>query len=187
MRELRKILVCRRGFSLKLLIFLMVLIIAVKFSWKNFIDETVYRGKGFSIKGPAGWQKIIDKKNHTVTYICHEKDFETERPEALMVFYSEKTSSSIFLEDYIIRVVDSLYQTGLKILDRGEIKIDGVIFKWVLYSNKEPELTVLSFYGVDDYNILYQIQYATVPNKFGKHRKVFEEVKGTFNFSSFGM
>ena len=145
----------------------------------KLFDKSVHKGDGYTISVPEGWEKNeIDAD--TVMFIAPERDYIKETPVAMISVYSKMSKGALWIEDLWPKVLSSLKQERIEILKKGEIKIDDIVSKWVLFKKEEEDLLVLTFYLVDEFNRMYRLQYATKMDKFKDYRQTFEDMKDTF-------
>lgn len=186
-RNFRHFLSSNKGASLLTLAFFFIVLIYVgHFILTRLFDKSIYKGFGYSIVVPPGWeQKKVD--NETVMFICPEKDPLDESSLALISFFSKRIEGALWMDDYIRDVKESLRDQGLKIIEKGQIKMSGQIAQWILYRNSNPDLLVLTFYIIDDFNRLFRIQYVTKPEYFAYYRQLFERVRESFRINMLGL
>ena len=115
-------------------------------------------------------------------FVPKEIDLKIEEPDSYISILTKKLTTPIWVEDEFPDILMSIQKAGYKIMDKGEIKIDDVISKWVVYHDKQTPTLVLEFYMVTDNSIFYKIQYSTHPDRFNKLRKSFEELRESFKF-----
>ena len=148
---------------------------------QTFFDKSVHRGPWYNVNVPVGWEKTVDGEQ--VTFTSPEKDVFTEAPLAIFTIYAKKSTGALFIEDLMIEIIESLPKLGAELIDKGEIKIDNQISKWVLYRHKESEMVVLSFFMVDDFNRLTKLEMVTTTKKFTQYKPEFEKFKASFKFT----
>ena len=152
-----------------------------RYAFKYLFDKTVYRGAWYEVKVPEGWSKTV--REDEVIFSSPEKDLFTEIPDATFSIYAKKSTGALFIEDVISEVVESLPKVNAELIDKGEFKVAGLISKWVLFHQKDTNLTVLTFYFVDDYNRLTKIEFVTTTRRFLQYKPEFEKFKGSFKFT----
>lgn len=155
----------------------------------------IYKGQGYTIEFPVGWsdyEKVNPQKKKkkfamedrmtakTVTYVTEEVDYETGAFAASMSITSMKLSASAWIEDEWGKIVGSIVEYGNKIIDKGEIKIDDVIAKWIFYESRPEDNAVsFEFYMITEGNMFYKISYTALRTSFDKYRPEFEKSKNT--------
>ncbi|MGE0268536.1 MAG: hypothetical protein AB7S78_08795 [Candidatus Omnitrophota bacterium] len=154
----------------------------------------VYRGPGYTIMFPVGWNDYEDvnpqkkkKKKFsvedktaakTVTYVTEEVDYETGAFAASISITSLKLSASAWIEDEWGKIVASIIEYGNKLIDKGEIKIDDVLAKWIFYESRPEDNAVsFEFYMITEGNMFYKISYTALRSSFDKYRADFEKTK----------
>ncbi|MBP9853383.1 MAG: hypothetical protein KBD53_00780 [Candidatus Omnitrophica bacterium] len=177
---------------------IIIIILAVSYGLKLWFSRgsDIYKGPGYTIKFPAGWsdyddinpQKKKDKKfatedkaaPKTVTYVTQEVDEDSGAFVASMSITSMKLKSAAWIEDEWGQIVESIRGYGNKIIDKGEIKIDGIVSRWIFYEGRPGENAVsFEFYIITEGNMFYKISYMALKNSFDKYRKIFEASKDT--------
>lgn len=155
----------------------------------------IYKGQGYTIEFPVGWsdyEKVNPQKKKkkfamedrmtakTVTYVTEEVDYETGAFAASMSITSMKLSASAWIEDEWGKIVASIAEYGNKIIDKGEIKIDEELAKWVFYESRPEDNAVsFEFYMITEGNMFYKISYTALRTSFDKYRAEFEKSKDT--------
>lgn len=167
----------------KIFLLVMLVIFVVRVILPRMLDKSVHRGRWYSVKVPEGWEK--KKGENEVIFICPDKDFYTEVPFAKFSIYGKQSRGALFLDDFFVDVLKSYARRDGVIFDKGEIKIDGQISKWVLFRSADPYLASLTFYSIDDWGRFTKIQYVAHPDKFQKYRPKFEEFKNSIKFKKF--
>lgn len=153
-----------------------------------------YKGHGYSIIPPAGWQMLKEsrgaesvfastQKPKIVTFVTPERDILLDIPEAALSILNVKLDSAMWIEDEFPSIVAALVQAGYNVIDKGQIMIDDQVFHWVFYEDPTGPILNLEFYTVDDVSNLYRVQLTATPEGFGKHRQAFEAAKKTIKFS----
>ena len=136
-------------------------------------------------------QQAIEKKSsfhfgrrriEEVLFISPEVDIFTETPYAMFSIYTQASKGALFLDDYFIQVQEAFAREKGRMMDKGEILIDGQVSKWLLFRYEDPPFAVMSFYVVDDFNRLTRLQLIAQRSKFNDYRKQFEAFKSTFKF-----
>lgn len=179
--------------SKKITRFLVIFVVAV-FLIKNatssgFFEAKDHKAKGFYVKVPQGWKKVKKQKGviypegvEVVMFVPKGIDVTREQPDVYISIFTKKLSTPIWIEDEFPNILRSIEKGGYKIMDKGEIKLDGRISAWVVYHDKKTPALVLEFYMVTDNSMFYEIQYSAHPDKFNKERRAFEELKRSFKF-----
>lgn len=156
----------------------------------------IYKGQGYTIEFPVGWsdyEKVNPQKKKkkkfavedkmtakTVTYVTEEVDFETGAYAASMSITSMKLSASAWIQDEWGGIVASIAEYGNRIIDKGEIKIDDELAKWIFYESRPEDNAVsFEFYLITEGNMFYKISYTALRTAFDKYRQEFETSKGT--------
>ncbi len=177
------------------LIALVVGVLLIKFFiMGGLFKSKEYKGHGYSIVPPAGWQTVKERqgvesviaatqKPDIVTFIPPERDPLTDMPEATLSILNVKLDQAMWMEDEFPSIVGALAQAGYNVIDKGQIMIDTQIFHWVFYEDPTGPMLNFEFYTVDEVNNLYRIQLTATPGGFGKHRPAFEAAKKTIKFS----
>ena len=162
-------------------IFLLILFVVGKIISARLQGAPIYKGPWYTVAVPEGWDK--KKEEDEIIFLCPVEDVYADVPEAMFSIYAKKVPGTpLWLDDLFIEVIESLQGADGKILDKGEIKIDGEIGNWVLFRSDDPPLVILSFYLVDDNNRFTKIQYITQPDDFKKYRPEFEKFRASFKF-----
>lgn len=152
-----------------------------------------HKGDGYKIKFPAGW--VLDTKHSTkeelfsttqkaeqITYATQEINPATNKPAASMSMYTNKLAQAAWMADEFPGILAGMEAQGIKILQKGEIKIDKRIHKWVLYKNPYDGTLNFEFYFIDDSNYFYKLSLTTYPEYFDKYRPAFEASKETLKY-----
>ncbi|MCD4780680.1 MAG: hypothetical protein K8S27_09065 [Candidatus Omnitrophica bacterium] len=175
------------------------LLFLIKFYITSDIFKTpLYRGEGFSISCPDGWDKMDKKEKYNIPtgVFLNENDYDTvtcflpseqvkegTRPTYLSAFATQ-TYAPYWIEDIFPQVMDVLIKTpGYVILDKGELKVDEQVSRWVLYDVKKEETVYLEFFMVDERNGFFKLRYQADYDKFKKFRPAFETFRDSFAFS----
>jgi len=104
----------------------------------------------------------------------------TGTPEASISLFAQKLEEVTWMEDLYPVILREYHRAGYKIIDKGEVMIDGKnVFKWILCKNMSRDEVAMDFYHVSESSIFYKIQYASHVKTFNKYRKFFEEAKRT--------
>jgi hypothetical protein len=157
-------------------LFLLVgFLFAIHVITNKLFDKSVYRGMWVTVKVPPGWEKQIHGEE--VMFVSPDMDYINQRPEAIFSVYAKQSPGALFLEDFIIEVQESLMKEKGKILQQGDITLDGIHAKWILFQYDEPDLVMMTFYIVDDWNRMTRLQYITKSSLFSKYRPQFEQFK----------
>ena len=174
--------------------------VLVLFAIKYFIGigtfkTTTHKGIGYSIKYPLGWKKIKEESDlgvfvtatidkNVATFIPSEIDSTATagKPGATVIVASAKLSDPSWIEDLWPDIMAAIIRSGVKVIDKGEIKIEKQIAKWVLFQERAAKIWHLEFYFTDEKNGFYKIMYIAEPRAFDPHRKTFEEGRSPFQF-----
>lgn len=171
----------------------LVLLLAVKSLTGNLGNTKEYSGVGFSITKPDGWEVLKGEHNHiqmfpkdytqvdVVTFFSPQT--ENNKPISRITAVGAKMATPPWLEDLWPEIVKAYEQFGYTIRDKGEIKIDDKIAKWILYEKKNKGDLYLEFFTVDDKSGIFKLAFVTSPKGFMQNRKVFDQVRGSFQFS----
>ena len=181
---------------LRNIILTFVVLIALKFSIGNsaLFKSDKYTGMAYSIKIPQGW---IMKRNEgdpglfmtnynsmgKILFETPEKRPDTDISVATITIIEAKLKTPAWLDDIFPEVLQSLSQMRAKIKQKGEIKMDGQIAKWVLYKARKSKDLNLEFYVADEKTGMFKMVYSSDPAGFMKYRKSFEAVRDSFLFS----
>jgi len=172
-----------------LIIFIFGVFLVKTLGGSGFFVSKVHKGKGYSVRIPEGWKKVKEKKSvvyplgvEVVTFVPSATDLDFQEMDVFIFIYSKKLTTPTWIEDEFPGILESLSKAGFKVMDKGEIKLDNVISKWVVYHDKKKPAVVLEFYQVTDNSMFYKIQYSTHPDKFNVFRPDFEELKDSFKF-----
>ncbi len=148
-----------------------------------------HRGKGYYVKIPRGWKKVKKQKGvvypdgvAVVMFVPNRINVAREVPDMYISIFTKRLTTPIWVEDEFPDILKSIHDSGYRIMDKGEIKLDGTISKWVVYHDKKMLALILEFYMVTDNNVFFKIQYSAHPDKFNKERIAFEELKDSFKF-----
>jgi hypothetical protein len=172
------------------LILFVIGVIAVKSAiHADFFAPKNYKGKGYAVKIPEGWKIMKEPKGvvypqgvGVVKFVPKGAAKQTERPDVYISIYTRKLKTPIWIEDEFPDILQSVKKAGFQVMDKGEIKLDGKIAKWLVYHDKRTPALVLEFYLDTDSNLFYKIQYFAHPDKFNKYRLAFEELKDSFKY-----
>jgi len=157
-----------------------ILVLILKFGIAHFMDQSVHKTKWYQVDVPEGWTKKVS--GDEVAFISPDENILTGMPDAIFSIFGEKSTGSLFLGDIIIEVIEQYLKMDGKIVNRGEIKIDGLVAKWILFRNADPDLMIMTFFMVDDFNRLIRIQFTTGAKDFQKFRPIFEKFKDSLKF-----
>jgi len=157
-----------------------ILVLVLKFAIAYFMDQSVHKTKWYQVDVPEGWSKKVDGEE--TAFIAPDENILTGMPDAVFSVYGEKSTGSLFLGEVIMEVIQQYQKMDGKIINRGEIKIDDLVAKWILFRNEDPDLMVMTFFIVDDFNRLIRIQFTTGANDFNKFRPIFEKFKESLKF-----
>ena len=171
-------------FNKKTIIFLILLIVAVRFFLYPPQNKNLHKGHNYSVIMPEGWEK--KEAENEVIVLSPETDFMTDKPLAVFSIYAKKVEGAALLLDIAFQeFIESYRKSGWKVIKKGEIKIDEQITKWILcqpLEEESPEL-LLIFFNLDDFNNMTQIQYlAKDVDAFNKYRPTFEKFKDSIKF-----
>jgi len=176
---------------------IIITILVVAYGLKLWFTRSshIYKGQGYTIEFPVGWsdyEKVNPQKKKkkfamedrmtakTVTYVTEEVDYETGAFAASMSITSMKLSASAWIEDEWGKIVASIAGYGNRIIDKGEIKIDEELAKWIFYESPPADNAVsFEFYMITEGNMFYKISYTALRTSFDKYRAEFEKSKGT--------
>ncbi|MCH7516529.1 MAG: hypothetical protein IIB08_05325 [Bacteroidetes bacterium] len=172
-----------------LIIFVIGVILIKTTSGSGIFVSKIHKGKGYSVQIPKGWKKVKENKGiiypkdvELVTFVPKSIDLKIQEPDVFISIFTKKLSTPIWIEDEFPDILQSLREAGFDVKDKGEIKLDNVISKWVVYHEKKIPALVLEFYMVTDASIFYKMQYSAHPDKFNVARADFEELKNSFKF-----
>lgn len=177
------------------LISIVVGALLIKFFFMGgLFKSNVYKGQGYTIVPPAGWKKVKEgkgvesifastQKPENVTFIPPDHDPLSESPEATLSILNIKLDQSMWIEDEFPSIIAALAQAGYRVIDKGQIMIDTLIFHWVFFEDPSVPMLSLEFYAVDEVNNFYRIQLTATPEGFYQHRPAFEAAKKTIKFS----
>lgn len=161
----------------------------------GLFKSDIHKGTSYTIRYPIGWIKEKEEtptgsflrsteKPEIVTFSTPQKDLLADLPEASLTVLTTKLSQPTWIEDEFPEIVGLLKSYGYRVLDRGDIKINEQVWKWVLYMDAKQTTMNLEFYFVNDKNILFKMQYRATPEHFKKHRPAFEAAKDSFTFAT---
>lgn len=172
-----------------LIIFIVGVVIYKNASLTGLFEARNHKGKGYYVKVPTDWKKVKKKKGMVypegvavVMFVPKEIDLDLQAPETYISIFTKKLASAIWIEDEMPDILMSIRRAGNKIMDKGQIKIDGLISEWIVYHDSKVPAFILEFYMVTDSNLFYKIQYAAPPGEFNTSRRSFEELKSSFRF-----
>jgi len=103
----------------------------------------------------------------------------TGTPEASISLFAQKLDQVMWMEDLYPMIMREYKRTGYKIMQKGEIKVSDIIFKWVLCKNAARNEVAMDFYALDEGSYFFKLQYSSHVDTFNKYRKDFEEAKAT--------
>jgi hypothetical protein len=177
-----------KTFLVLLFVFVFLLNAGKKSGW---FEPKLIDGNGYKMDFPVGWIRNTEEtkdirmegslyETQIITYDSPQKDPKTGEPEARLQMYARKLESAMWIEDEWVDIVSSIRKARFIILDKGEIKLDGEISKWLVFHDQKRTALILEFYFVTDSNVFYKIRYVGTPKGFSKHRPDFEEAKSTF-------
>jgi len=146
----------------------------------KIFDPTIYKTRVYTVSVPKDWKKEVDESE--VRFYSPAQDPDTRQPEAVFSIFSYQSTDALFIEDVMGEVLKSFEKANGHVKDHGDIILDGVIAKWVLFESTKPSLWILSFFLVDDFNRLIRVQFMTSPEKFKYYRPDFESWKDTIVF-----
>ncbi|MBU0467906.1 MAG: hypothetical protein KKD07_08650 [Candidatus Omnitrophica bacterium] len=173
-----------------------VIVFAVKFLFSmGTFDSVTYKGTGYTINFPTGWKTTKEELVDIGVYFVsvEDKDVvtfypegflnpESGQPEVHMTIASGKLASPAWIQDLWPDIVKAIIDSKVRLIDKGEIKINGQISKWVLFLENGNKKWRLEFYVCDEKNGFIKIIYAADQKEFAEYRKVFEDSKETFLF-----
>lgn len=154
--------------------------------------STTFNGDGFKVSIPSGWEMSKERSREKkyeetkiTTFVTQEKDSD-DIPQAVITLLSKKLEQAIWIEDEFPNIVQAI-RVKYKVIDKGEIKLDNQLTKWVFYEDKKNNLLNLDFYLVTEASKFYKIQFSAFKEHFKKHRPAFEELRESFklDFSLF--
>lgn len=162
------------------------------FVFKGTLSSSTKSFKGFGISCviPQGWEKsdqkidLVDTRG--VVFVTKEKNSETQMPKGIISIIGVKPQQAIWVEDEFPNFVSQIEQSGAEILDKGEIKVDDEISKWVVFYEKEQDILNIEFYVNNESGIFYRITYSAEYETFNLRRPEFETLKDSIKFSFFG-
>ena len=170
----------------KFILCFFIAIFVIRFGMSELAKSNKYNGFGFTLRIPDGWEKISDIKkdrdNRKVIFGTVEKNQLTGRPVAFISILSSQMEQVLWIEDEFPKVIRSLAKAQLKILKKGDIKIDKQIAKWVLYDDIKADLVNLEMYMITDSKLFVRLTFAGDPINFNKRRTEFEKLKESFKF-----
>jgi len=177
----------------KIVRYLVIFVVAVALikvtSESGIFASSTHKGKGYLVIIPEGWKKVKQKKGAVldktveILMIAPETiDTDNRRPDVFISIYSVKLSTPMWIEDEFPNILKELIDEGFKIMDKGEIKIDDVISKWVVYHDKKIPALNLELYLVTDSSMFYKMWYSAGPEQFNVFRSDFEKFKDSFKF-----
>ncbi len=176
----------------QIIIFSLLFLFIIVSGKKTGLFEPKYiNGNGYKMDFPVGWvkNKEFSKRyrdeedlyeTEVFTYETPERNPKTGEPEATLEVYSKKLPSAAWLEDEWGDIIHSIRRARFKILDKGEIKIDGEIFKWAIFHDRKRTVLIIEFYHITEGNMFYKIRYYADPRAFPRHRPAFEAAKESF-------
>jgi len=163
-------------------IFLIIIIFAVRLMMNHIYDPTLHRGPWYKVRIPDGWTKEVEEDE--VFFKSPAKDY-LGNPEAIFSIYGYQSRGALFMDLFFPDVISSLAKQNGKLLQHGQVKIDGVVSNWTLFRHHEPELIIWTFYSIDDHNRLTKTQMICKPDHFAAYRPVFDTFKDNIKFKSF--
>lgn len=187
------------GFK-KILFLFIFFVVLIKFVILPYMNDSMhYRGFTFRVDVPAGWKKYKDEnfKKEPDTEILvlvpdlpadENLDFEALKtgkppePKTKIIFTSRKLPNPMWIEDEFPQILETIAKFGNTIMDKGEIKINNQLFKWVIFNNRKGDKLSLNFYAITDNARIYTVELLTPPAEFNKYRPGFEKAKGSLKF-----
>ena len=174
-------------------IFIFLLIFIKYASGLSIFKSGKYQGEDFVVVVPVGWEQRKElggkfkeqgsyEKTELVTFIHEGIDLEVQDPPAKISITSRKLPHAVWIDDEWGDIIRSIRMAGMRVMDQGEIKIGGVISKWVVFHNKKMKTLHLEFYMITEKNMFYKLEYVTEDDKFGKYRPDFEFLKNSWEF-----
>jgi len=167
------------------------------FLGSSLFKTDMFKGDGFTIKFPENWvmnEELTQRKSYKndinkemIVFETPDADLLTKESYARIVISTIQLDLPVWIEDEFPKILDALKQSGVELIDKGQIKIDERIFRWVFYNDKRLNLLTIEFYYVDDANKLFKIQYMADDQKFNDYRQDFETAKETLKLKGFKM
>lgn len=181
---------------IKKIINVVIIVFAVKFLISmGAFKSTGHKGTGYTITYPEGWikvnEEIVDigvyfnsvQDKDVVTFFPPESmNPETEEPDVHMTIVSGKLEAPSWIQDLWPDISKVIFESKVRIIDKGEIKISDQISKWVLFIEPVTKKWRLEFYVCDEKDGFVKIIYTGSREDFNKYRKAFETSKDTFLF-----
>lgn len=161
---------------------LVFLIFIVRMITSHIYDPTIYRGPWYKVKIPEGWVKEVQEDE--VVFKTPKKDF-LGNPEAFFSIYGYQSRGALFMDLFLPDILESLAKQDGELLQKGQVKIDGVVASWTLFRHNDPDLIVWTFYAIDEHNRLTKVQMITKSEYFKRYRPVFEEFRDSIKFKKF--
>jgi len=171
-----------------------VVLIVVLLCFSNGCDfrKNHHSGYGFSVTFPQGWKRgenhdkllfrISAEKPRIITYYSPKRASEDGIPNANISVYAQKFSDPIWIEDVFPQILGLLKGQGYRVLDEGQIKINGIVSHWVLYQVRETGTTQIAFYVISDSKVFIKLKYMANDSSFKTYREEFEAARKTFKF-----
>ena len=180
---------------LKNIVLLFVILFVIKYTFSSDAFRSKdYKGKGFSVRKPAGWEMVLDDKDAGifvtesmdsggVTFLAPNKNTSSTQAPTRISVYEAKLQTPAWVDDIFPEIIRVLVAYKAKIKDKGELKIDGQISKWILYSLPGSRELFLEFFVADEKNGIFKLRLTGEPEGFMKYRKTFDDLRGSFLFS----
>jgi len=173
-----------------LIIFVIAIVLIKSINGSGFFESKNYKGKGFKIRIPEGWTKIIIDKDAVypqgtdfIELVPKGTNLELGPPLAIISVLSTRLETPIWIEDEFPDIVQSIRDAGHAVKDKGEIKIDEKTASWIVYlAASTPPALVLEFYIVTDNGTFIKLQYSADPDYFKQYRPYFEQFRESFKF-----
>ncbi len=160
----------------------------------SIFQSRVYKEKGYEVVVPKGWMhsKKLSAEFKTegsvyetrlATFVLEkQKKLPEDELDAKLQIYSRKLESAMWIEDEMPEIIAYLKRAGMKVIDKGELKIGGGndIAQWVFFQNRAARQLIIEFYVITDLNMFYKLQYTSKDRLFNKYRPDFERFKNSF-------
>ncbi len=137
----------------------------------------------FTIETPQGWRRSDTTFNGIKALMLYAPDVRDGfRPSINVV--TENMGNNSF-QEYVDKNLKTMqqYMTDFKLLDKGDIAINGIHAKWMKYNAKAQggkELAAI-VYAVPQKGIVYNITGVTMPGIGDEYFGVFEKVASSFS------
>ena len=160
----------------------------------SIFQSPVYKERGYQVTIPEGWthsKKLSEEfktegsvyETRVATFVLEkQKKLPEDELDAKLQIYSRKLESAMWMEDEMPEIISYLRKVGMRIIDKGELKIGGSddIAQWVFFHNKATRQLVIEFYLITQGNMFYKLQYTSKDRLFNKYRPDFERFKDSF-------